>query len=203
MNKMNFIYMWISGWCTICLICLMQPFMQIWMGKKLMFSMPVVWLLCLYFYILKMGDIRTVYVQVNGLWWENRFRAIAEAIGNIVLNYILGKYFGVYGIIIATILTVFIINFGYGSRIIFKYYFKEQNAKEYYFYHLFYMLVTGIIAIFTYFICRLINIGNIGNLIVRAIICCIIPNICYFLVYRKTKIFKKSISWGLRMLNGK
>ena len=25
----NFIYMWISGWCTICLLCLFQPFMQI------------------------------------------------------------------------------------------------------------------------------------------------------------------------------
>ena len=38
MNKFNFIYMWISGWCTICLACLFQPFMKIWMGEEYMFS---------------------------------------------------------------------------------------------------------------------------------------------------------------------
>ena len=62
MNKFNFIYMWISGWCTICLACLFQPFMKIWMGEEYMFSSYfIIILLCIYFYVLKMGDIRAAY----------------------------------------------------------------------------------------------------------------------------------------------
>ena len=200
MNKMNFIYMWISGWFTVCLLCLIQPFMQIWMGKDLMFPLSVVCLLCIYFYVLKMGDVRTVYVQVNGLWWENRFRSIIEAIGNIVLNYFLGKKFGVHGIIIATILTIFLINFGYGSTILFKHYFKEQNVKEYYRKHFHYMLVTGIVALGTYYLCQLVDIGNWSTIIVRLIICLIVPNIGYVFFYRKMEIFEKSIKWGIAIL---
>ncbi|MFR5992244.1 MAG: lipopolysaccharide biosynthesis protein [Mediterraneibacter faecis] len=34
LNKINFVYMWFAGWCTICLICLYQPFMKLWVGKN-------------------------------------------------------------------------------------------------------------------------------------------------------------------------
>ena len=32
MNKFVFIYAWISGWCAVCLFCMFQTFMEIWMG---------------------------------------------------------------------------------------------------------------------------------------------------------------------------
>lgn len=200
MNKMNFLYMWIAGWGSICLLCLYQPFMEIWMGKDLMFPFPIAVLFCVYFYSLKMGDIRTMYVQANGLWWENRYRAIAEVVCNVILNYTLGKYFGVYGIISATIITILLINFGYGSRIIFQYYFTKQNVKEYYLYHIRYMVVTICIGFFTYSVCCLIN-GQIWFvLFARCIICCLIPNIFYFLIYRRTNIYKEAISWLRRIV---
>ena len=91
MMRMNFGYMWLSGWCTVCLACLYQPFVRIWAGSGMLMQGNCVALLCVYFYILKMGDIRSVYVQAKGIWWETRFRALAEAAANIILNYFLGK----------------------------------------------------------------------------------------------------------------
>ena len=67
MNKFNFIYMWISGWLTVCLACLYQPFMKLWMGEENMFSYGIVILFCCYFYALKMGDIRYIYSEAKGL----------------------------------------------------------------------------------------------------------------------------------------
>lgn len=200
MNKMNFIYMWISGWCAICLACLLQPFMEIWMGNDLMFPFPVVVLFCIYFYVLKMGDIRTIYVQANGLWWENRYRAVAEVICNILLNYILGKLWGIYGIICATLITLFVINFGYGSQIIFQYYFKNKEVKEYYLYHIKYMAVTFAVAFITYIVCNMIHGSILFVLLGRGMICCLLPNIVYVLVYRKTEIFKISVVWMKSLL---
>lgn len=199
MNKMNFIYMWISGWCTVCLFCLYQPFMKMWAGEDLMFPMLAVILICAYFYALKIGDIRSVYVQATGIWWENRYRAIAEATANIVLNYFLGKYFGVYGIISATLISLLVINFGYGSQLIYKYYFKEQKISEYYLSNLFYAIVTLIACVITYFICNLIGDG-IGFFILKMLICVAVPNILFWLIYRHTSIYKIAVPWFLGKL---
>ena len=200
MNKFNFMYMWIAGWCTICLACLYQPFMKIWMGEEYMFSYGVVVLFCMYFYALKMGDIRSVYSEAKGLWWESKYRAIAEVIANIALNWILVKFFGVYGIIAGTLISLLIINFGYGSQILFKYYFKEQKVSEYFLTHGKYALVTLIVCIVTYFVCSFISLEGILGLILKGIICVIVPNILYLVIYRKDSEFNDSKEFVFKIL---
>ena len=60
-----------------------------------MLEMPVVFGLCAYFYILKSGDIRWVYQEGRGLWYESRFIMIGEAAVNLVLNVLLCRAMGV------------------------------------------------------------------------------------------------------------
>lgn len=197
MKKMNFLYMWISGWFSVCLLCLYQPFMKLWVGEELMFSMKTVILICLYFYVLKIGDIRTVYVDTKGAWWESRYRAIMEAVANISLNYLLGKYFGVNGIILATLLSLFFINFLYGSQIIFGYYFGKDKIRDYYLTNVNYAVATGIVAVITFGICACIRIENLTGLIIKAVICASIPNLVYWVLYRKTNDYQLAITWVL------
>lgn len=192
MNKFNFIYMWVSGWLTVCLTCLYQPLMKLWMGEANMFEYGVVVLFCIYFYSLKMGDIRAVYSDAKGLWYENRFRAIAESIANVILNLVLGHFFGVYGIIVGTLISLLIINFGYGSQILFKHYFVHQKLSEYFLRHGLYALVTIIVCVVTYLLCSLINMEGVLGLVVKGLICVSVPNIIYLIVYRNTKIFKEA-----------
>ena len=190
MNKFNFGYMLIAGWCTCCLLCLYQPFMKIWMGEENLLSFSSVILFSIYFYSLQIGNIRAVYSDAAGLWWETRYRAILETIMNIVLNIILGKLFGINGIILATILSLLIINFGYGSLIIFRYYFKGEKAREYYRDHLKYAFITFGICVITFFICTFVKTGLILELIIKALLCMIIPAILYYIIYRKDSKFK-------------
>ena len=193
MNKINFIYMWISGWCTVCLLCLFQPFMKIWMGEELLFPFGVVILLCAYFYALKMNDVRTIYGDAKGLWFEERYRAIIEALSNLVLNIILGSLFGIYGIILGTLIPLFLVNFVYGSTIIFKHYFVNQKISLYYLRHLLYLGVTFIVCIITYLGCSMIKLDGIIGLLIKMIICLILPNILYLIIYFRTNTFKESL----------
>lgn len=195
MKKINFLYMFISGWITVCLLCLYQPFMKIWMGEKYMFSNSVIILLCIYFYSLEMGVIRGAYSDAKGLWFENRYRAIAESIANILLNVLLVNYLGIYGIILGTLISLLIINFGYGSQILYKHYFIKERISDYFLDHGTYATITLMICVITYFICSFIKIDGIIGLFIKAIICLFIPIILYLLIYSRTKIFKESMSY--------
>ncbi len=199
MTRLNFGYMWIGGWFTICLLCLYQPFMKLWVGEELLFPFGVVPLLCMYFYVLKMGDIRSVYDTAKGLWWYNRYRAIAEAIANLVLNLTLVIFFGIYGVIAATLLSLFFINFCYGSQIIFKYYFKEQSFWEYFRYHGMYALVTMVVGTVTFFLCSLLG-DSVLSFVGKVLFCAVVPNLLYFALYSRTKLFHSVLPWYLDKL---
>ncbi|MDO4479198.1 MAG: hypothetical protein Q4B73_09230 [Lachnospiraceae bacterium] len=200
MNKFNFIYMWIGGWFTVCLLCLVQPFTQLVWGKDMMFSFGIVITFCLYFYTLKMGDIRYTYSSACGLWWENRYRAITEAVANILLNFFLGKYFGAFGIVLATLLSLFVFNFLWGSTIIFRHYFKHQKMSEYFSQHAFYAAVTFGICVLTWYLCSQITGPLVLILLLRALVCLVLPNMIYLIVYRRYGLYREAIPWLLGVL---
>lgn len=193
-KKLDFLYMWIGGWFSCCLLGLFQPFMKLWVGDSLMLPIGCVVLMCVYFYALKTGDVRSIYSTANGLWWKNRYRSIAEAVSNILLNYFLGRYWGVYGIILATVLTIIFINFMYGGQLIFKFYFTEQSKLEYFGAHALYFGTTIVVAAITFLLCGLFPDGIVWFGI-KVAICAVVPNLLYLFVYRKTTIYKLAMPW--------
>lgn len=197
MRKFNFIYLWISGWCSVCLLCLYQNFMYVWVGEKYIFPFSTMVLFVMYFYILKTGDIRSLYVDGSGIWWHTRLRAILEAVTNIILNYLLVQILGVKGIVLATLISLCSFNFFYGSYITFKYYFKNDKLPEYYLDNLKCFMVTTIAALVTYLFCNILNGNGVVQLIIRATICIILPNIVFFIFYRRTRIYRCSKEWLL------
>ena len=203
MKKFNFLYMILAGWATTCLFVLYQPFMTLWMGKDLLFPFPIVVLFCVYFYSLTMGDIRAIYLEVNGLWWENRYKCLIETICNIVLNYILGKYFGIYGIVLATILTILIINFGYGTRVVYTHYFKNIKISEFYLSHLKYFIITAISIAITFLVSNFIQTTDFLNFIFRGVICVVIPPIIYGIIYLNCSDTKEYIMWIYNVIKKK
>lgn len=200
MNKFNFIYMWISGWLAICLACLYQPLMKLWMGEENMFGLDIAIMFSVYFYALKMGDIRALYSDAKGLWYENRFRTIAESILNVILNAVLGYFFGVLGIVIATLISLFIFGFGFSARVLFKYYFVHEKVSRFFLQHAVYALTTIIIGTLTYLCCSSISVDGMLGLILKALVCVALPNILYLLIYRNTNIFKESAGFIKRLL---
>ena len=200
LKKINFPYMWLGGWCTICLACLYQPFMQLWAGPKMMFDNGTVLLFCLYFYVLKMGDVRGLYSDAAGLWWNNRIRALCESICNLGLNLILVHVWGVAGVIFATLISLLVINFGFGSQIVFKHYFKNGKLGEYFLLHGKYAAVTGMVGCVTYGVCSLVPGCGILALMGKGIVCCIVPNLLYIALYHRSQEFKTAIPWVLGVL---
>lgn len=198
--KFDFIYMFLASWASVCLLCLYQPFMLLWMGSEYLLEFHVVALLVVYFYGLCIGNVRYAYSSAAGLWWQSRGRAIAETIANIFLNYFLGKYFGLIGIVGATLISLLTINFLYGSQIIFKYYFKNNKITDYFLKNLLYACVTAVTIIATYTVCQYITMGGVFGIAVRLVICGLIPPIIYFIAYYKNETARRSMKWFVKIL---
>ena len=191
MKKLDFVYLWLGSWCTICMLCLYQPFMKLWMGEDMLLPMSAVVLLCIYAYLVKLGDIRSQYTSATGLWWEQRYRAIGETLLNLVLNITLGRFFGVYGIIIATIISLLLCNYIWSVKIIFTHYFEPSKRKDYYLYQGRQTLLTIIAAVLTYLLCVAIPLESVlQQLIIRLAICIIVPNLLFIAAYRKTNTYQ-------------
>lgn len=201
LQKFNFIFMWIVSWCSICLLCLYQPFMSIWMkGKPGMFLSDFDMLLfCLYFYSINMTYVRSMYLDGYGLFHECRFTFIAEALSNLLLNFTLGYFFGVTGIILATILTIFVLNFITRTNILFKYYFV-RSPWPFYFQNMFYFIATVFAAVVTSYICNLVMTNGIWGLFIRLALCVVIPNMILLIFYFKHRQFKESYLFVRKIL---
>lgn len=201
-HKFHFIYMWLAGWCTICLMCLFQPVMRQWMGKDLMFPDSTMLLLCYLFFMLKQGDINSVYYQAAGLWWEGRWRSVIEAVSNLTLNFILGKLLGVTGILLATIISYTIAYF-YGSKFTFKCYFKNDKLKVFYFDNLVYLIITALSGFLTYGMIKALTTimpSNILKSLVTVVVCVVVPNMVFLMLYSTNKQTRSYISYGIKTL---
>ena len=195
-----FIYAWFSGWCSICMLCLYQPFIQLWVGEEMLLDIPFMAMFCIYFYVSSMGAIRFLYHQSAGLFWQWRYWTVAETFVNVVGNYILVQVLGIFGIIMATVISLVTVDFVFSTFIVYKFYFKNNKIWVYFRDHLIYIAMTVLVAVVTYVLCSLTPEFGVIAIVTRLIICIIVPNCLYLLVYFKLPVFKEAVGIGKRVL---
>lgn len=196
LKKLDFVYMLITGWCACFLLCLSQPFMELWMGKKMLLPEGFVYLLVTYFYILAIGDMRSIYSEVLGHWYHQRWRAVIESVANVFLNVVLGRLWGVYGIMLATIISMFVFHIIWSSRITFREFFGMEHMKDYYLYHLLYAAVSAGVVVICYMLSGMLSeYPALLRLGASAGICLIVPLVWYLLVYGRTERFREMMAF--------
>ncbi len=199
MRNINFLYMTISGFCLACLVSMYQPFMKIWVGDKFLFSEMIMILFSLYFILQKIGDVQAQYFDAAGLWWYGKWRGVIEAGFNLVLNIMLGYYFGVIGIVLATIITIVFINFPLSTYYTFKFYFKQSMLPfilEQVTITVKIIFCSGICYFVVEFLPRGISIWQqLVIMILRGLIAIVIYFILFIMLNLKNKRFKKAILW--------
>lgn len=196
-KKFSFMNSWLVGWCTICLVCLYQPFMYLWTGEELMFPFYIVLEFGLYFYVYQIRKIPVTYKDAAGIWWEDRFRPYVSMIANLVLNIILAKFIGVSGIILSTVFSL-AISIPWENYTIFKYIF-HMGSGEYYLKMSYYTLTTLIAGVVTYLLCYPLANG-FGTLFFRALICVFVPNFIIYLLNCRSKEFHEAKAFVLGII---
>lgn len=194
LKKFTFLISWIAGFCSTCLLCLYQPFMEIWVGKDLMLNMSAVVCLCIYYYIYEINQLLNTYKDAAGIWHEDRFRPLITALSNLALNLILVNIYGIYGVILSTVLSMILIGMPWLLHNLFTVLFHRRYLKSYLNNLFFYAIVSFTGCVVTGVLCTFINLDNNWiTLILRGIVCCILPNFIFFIAYYKRKEFKECV----------
>ena len=203
LNKFTFIICWEAGFCSVCLLCLCQPFMELWVGKNLMLSFEAVICFVVYFFVKQLNTLFNTYKDASGMWHEDRFRPLTAALTNLVLNLILVQFIGIYGILISTVLAIVCVGMPWLLHNLFTVIFDRKKLGLFLKKLGFYCTVVFVSCVVSYGICLFVNCGAIITLLLRGIICCIIPNLIYYFAYRRTREYQGFLMLVDNMTRGK
>jgi hypothetical protein len=169
--------------------------MAVW-NPNGMFPFYIVCLLTFRFFAGRSVQMTFAYKDAMGLWWEDRWRPVVSAVTNLIVNIILVNTIGIAGVIISTFICSVFIATPWGNYVLFKNYFKDGLKK--YFLNLGYCyLVTFIACIATYYACSFVTKGGILCVVLRGVICCIVPNVLMIILYFWTPEFKDSKEFAI------
>ena len=124
-RRLLFISGLLTAFCCTCLCCLFQPFMQAWMGKENMYSMTIVLIFCVYFFVID------TYKSALGLWHPDRWKSIIGAGVNLTLNILLVKTIGIAGVILSTIISYAFIEIPWETHVLYQHYFHSSSSEYY------------------------------------------------------------------------
>lgn len=203
LNKFTFIICWGAGFCAGCLLCLYQPFMELWVGKDLMLSSSAVICFVVYFFVRQLNSLFNTYKDASGMWHEDRFRPLVAALTNLALNLILVQFIGLYGILISTVLAIVCVGMPWLLHNLFTVIFEKKYLVGYLKNLLYYCFIILINCTITYFICTKVNAGLITTLVIRGAICVVLPNLIYLFAYYKRIEFTDSLLLVNKMTKGK
>ncbi len=201
--KFTFMISWLCTFCVSCFLCMFQPFMRLWVGEKLLISYSVVICLCIYFYMLQINRLINVFKDAAGMWHEDRFRPMATAFTNLIFNLILVQFWGLYGIIFSTIISWVLVGWPWLLHNLFSSLFDHSHLKNYlYKLAVFSLAAVGISSV-TAFVGSFIRFNDLLTLILRFLLCVILPNALLIILYHRTADFKESVYLVDKMTKGK
>lgn len=199
LNKFTFIIAWLAGFCSCALLCLYQPFMQIWVGVDLLMDFSCVICFVVYYFIYEINAVLNLYKDAAGIWHKDRFRPLVTALTNLVLNIILVNYIGIYGVLLSTVLSMLFVGMPWIIHNLFMEIFKI-NPKKYVFKLFRYSVTTIVIAIITFICCNAVKGNSIASFITKGIICLVVSNLLFFIMYMKTDEIKETKNLIMKML---
>lgn len=184
------LFFWFLSIITIGVAVCFQDFIQLYAGNE-QYVLPdtTVLLICINFFLSKSRMMVNAFKDGAGLFWNDRFKPIFEVLINLCLDFILVHFWGINGVILATILSEVLVPLWFEPYVLYKNYFKISSV-HYFLRVAFYIILTILIGGATYLVCCLIpNIG-IGWFVLKCAICILIPNIIFIVFHLKTEEFK-------------
>lgn len=79
----------VYGMCTVVMFVLLNPFVELFLGKEYLLSNSTIVVVLANFYLLGMQGASSLLRDAQGIFWQGKFRPLAQGILNLVISLIL------------------------------------------------------------------------------------------------------------------
>ena len=199
-SRICMLFGWIMGVSCTTLLCMYQPFMQIWMGEENMLAFNYVICFVIFFYSMGMNKIVNMFKDAAGIWHKDRFRPLTAALVNLGLNLAMVQWLGMYGVLLSSVIAIVVVEIPWLFHNLFQEVFPRKFLGQFVFFFFGLVIVALVSCTISCFLCSLLHFGLWSTLIVNACISFVMPNILFFAVYGRSLLFKESIAQFKRVL---
>lgn len=205
-KRYNFLGFWIYGWTGICLYVLLNPFVEIWLGEDFLIDHLTLALVMINYYLVGMrvpiGNIK----MAAGLYTQDKWVPIIQSIVNLVVSIFGAVYMGLAGVFLGTVVSSVCLPCWYRPIVVYKYAFCK-SVKEYFVTYIKYIITTLLALVcvlkFNAIICFFVK-GNIFlEFLIECVMCTIVPNALFVIVWHKTEEFKYLLALSKKILRRK
>lgn len=196
LNLANF---WIYGWGSIGILLVCGDIVNLCFGSKFVLGFEIPLILAINFYLVGMQNAVWAYKNTMGLFRYGQYLLLVTGAINLVLDFVFGYQWGMFGIFLASAVSRILTNVWYDPYAVYKYGLK-MNPINYFKKYLQYAFTLFFTTLVCYLICKMITFNIFVNVILKLIICSLIPNAMFFLFYHNTNEGKYLISAAKRII---
>lgn len=193
-----FVGQWMYGVCAVCLFELLNPFVELSFGENYLFSKEIVFVLCLNFYVNGMRKAALVFRDSLGLFWYDRYKAVAEALFNLVISILLAVRFGTLGVFLGTLISTALTSLWVEPYVLYKHHLKAP-VHSYFRNYACYAAVLSVCWLLTDLLCNMVEGGILFLLVARLLICLLVPNVIMLILYVHRQEFQYLKAAALRL----
>lgn len=186
---MEFIVAWEAMLMSTGIAVLLNDVILLWLGKEYVLEECIAFSFAISFYFRFMRRTILVFRDAYGLYWQDRYKSLADMIINISLSIYLTIQYGIVGVIWGGIISNLLTNFWIEPYVLFKNGFKENNLRKYFFRYFIYLFVSILIIIVIYYIFSL-NEYRLIDFIIKLIVLLIVSNLIWYFIFKDTDEFK-------------
>ena len=191
-------YHFLAAATSICLLLLLNDFISIWLNSSFVLNKIAIILMVINFYQVLSVSIVWMFRETLGLFVEIKKVILMQAGLNIAFSLLLGKFFGISGIIASSIISRTITTYWFEPRILFKR--LNVPVSMYWRKTIKYIFISLLAFLINYLITPFFG-KNLIALIIRGLIYVIITFAIYTLITYKTPEFKKLKSYAKDIIN--
>lgn len=169
------------------------------MGNDMLLDFGIVVLFCIYFWLYEIVMMISVYKDAGGIWHEDRFRPLISGFVNLLLNLIMVRFIGIYGILLSTIISFSVISIPWIVKNVFELIFKDE-PRTYIVSILRYSVYVLLDSVIVYSLISFLSVYGWFTLIIKAIVC-VIMSACLLCVFlRRDSNYLKARSLFIRLI---
>ena len=182
-RKTNFLFLWLAIFTSTCLLLLINPFITIWLGKEFLLDRFVLIILVINYFQTVIRYSYSIFKDGAGIWIEDKYVAIIQAILNVFFSILLVKIIGLAGVFMGTIISSLVLWLYTYPKFVYKRLFNKNLAA-----YLNHILIDLLLFVIINLISYGVNIYS-TNIFISFIICLIVPNIILYIIFNNTDEF--------------